>query len=186
MSGETPPRTSLWGGLGSLWNSVVKTTLDTIDGFQDRITEIDSQITSQLRGTPVRQFDESLLPILENSSTYLDQPTSPTYSSYLNSFDVDSHVDEITLFCDHSPTLRRIHSRLVPSAFSNRVFWSRLFFKLEQRENAKKKSQELLELVAEAGKPPKMDALTDAPIELTEEELAELEQLAEEGAADWE
>jgi hypothetical protein len=188
MAAEEGPRRSLWGGFSSVLKSVIDTTLNAVDNLQDKITDLESQVMGG-NSSPKKQFDESLLPILENSSTYLDQPTSLAYPPYLDLFDVDAHSEDISLFCDHSPTLRRIRSRLVPSAFSDRVFWSRLFFKLEQKDAAKKKSQQLLELVVEDGGKTAADPAGDAAIDLTEDELAELERLVEadaDGQNDWE
>jgi hypothetical protein len=188
MAAEEAPGRSIWGGFTSVFKSVIDTTLGAVDNLQDKITALESQLTSK-NSPPKKQFDNSLLPILENSSTYLDQPTSLSYPPYLESFDMDAHSEDISLFCDHSPTLRRIHSRLVPSAFPDRVFWSRLFFKLEQKDAAKKKSQQLLELVVEDNGKAAAETPGDAPIDLTEAELAELERLVEgdaDGPNDWE
>jgi hypothetical protein len=183
MSGDEPR--SLWGGLGSLVKSAVTTTLNAVDALQDRITAFDAQ-TSKPSPPPEKAFDESLLPILENPMTYLDEPMSPLYQSYLSSFDLDAHEEETTLFCDRSPTLRRLRSRLVPSALPARVFWSRLFFKLEQRDAAKKKSQQLLELVDEDSRKATTDALAGGSVQLTDAELEELERLADELPDEWE
>jgi hypothetical protein len=166
-------RPSFWGGLGSLLNSVVEKTLGVVDGLQDQITALDEKIQTRMAAPgPKKNFDESLLSILENPSTYLDPPTAASFQPFADAFDLDSHVDDISLFCDHSPTLRRIHSRLVPSALTEQNFWCRLFFRLGQRDEAKQMSQKLLEHVA-TEEPQR----ADGQIELTAEELEALAEL---------
>jgi hypothetical protein len=100
---------------------------------------------------------------------------------------MNAHSEDISLFRDKSPILRRIHSRLVPSAFPDRVFWSRLFFKLEQRDEARRKSQELLDHVTPVGDKAAAD---DADDRSDGGGLAELEKLTEDGSDglpnDWE
>jgi hypothetical protein len=153
--------------------SVVEKTLGMVDGLQDQITALDEKIETRMAApAPAKHFDESLLPILENPSTYLDPPTAAPFQLFSDAFDLDSHVDDISLFCDHSPTLRRIHSRLVPSALAEITFWCRLFFKLEQRDEAKRMGQKLLEHITTEELPQ-----SDGQVELTAEELKVLAEL---------
>lgn len=140
----------LWSGIGSFLSSVKQKTLDIVDNLQDHITDIDGQllqpqapVDSQDKKDSKKEFDKKLLPTLENVSTYIDEPTQTEFQDYLNIFNVDDHKEDIELFMENSPNLRRIHSRLVPSAFPENVFWCRLFFKLEMKEKAKKVSEEL-------------------------------------------
>jgi hypothetical protein len=160
---------ALWSGLGSAFASVKDKTLNLVDSVQDQIEE---HIAAP--PPPKPDFDRSLLPILETPATYLDEPTLPAFRSYSDSFDLSTRTDDITTFYDNSPNLRRLHARLVPSAVSEAAFWSRLFFKLEQKETARKMSQDLMQhLKSEETKP----APDEAAIELTPEELEALEHI---------
>ena len=141
----------LWNGIGSFLSSVKQKTLDIVDNIQDQITDFDDKLhqpeqkleTPSTPPPPPKEFDKKLLPILENASTYIEEPTQTEFQDYSKSFKVEDHKDDIELYTENSPNLRRIHSRLVPSAFSEQTFWCRLFFKLEMKEKAKKVSEEL-------------------------------------------
>ncbi|OHT17033.1 hypothetical protein TRFO_12733 [Tritrichomonas foetus] len=183
----------LWSGIGSFFSSVTQKTLKIVDNLQDQITELDEKLVQQqTQPPPKKEFDKKLLPILENATTYIDEPSQSEYQEFLKSFTISAHKEEIDLFTENSPNLRRIHSRLVPSAFSEDVFWCRLFFKLEMKEKAKKVSEELkTALSAESSPvkaPPPVNTKIDIPaedIELTPEELEELDKLDAENDEDW-
>jgi hypothetical protein len=148
--------------------------LEIVDNLQDQITAFDAELDVAKTDAPLPVFDESLVPVIENSSTYIEEPGTPAYHKYLESFDLDVHLPEIGLFCEKSANLRRIHSRLVPTAIQERTFWCRLFFRIEQKQQAKKMSQHLIDHL-------KMDEENVEDVELTAEELEELEKLENEG-----
>lgn len=177
----------VWGGISSLWSTVKQKTLDIVDDLQDQITALDEQVSQSQTPPPKKEFDRALLPILENASTYIEESTDPNFKDFLESFSVDEHQPDITLFCDNSPNLRRIRARLVPSAIEERVFWSRLFFKLQQREKSKNAQNEKEEhkKVSENANDTNLEDF-EQNLELTPEELAELEKLGENGEEDWE
>jgi hypothetical protein len=167
---------SLWSGLGTFLSTAKDKTLNIVDSVQTRIEDV---IASP--PPPKAEFDRSILPILETPSTYLDEPTLPAFRSYCESFDLSKKADEIAIFYDNSPNLKRLHARLVPAAISEIDFWSRLFFKLEQKQMTKKMSQDLMShLKSEEEK----TAVDDPMIELTPEELEVLEHM-EAGNEDW-
>jgi hypothetical protein len=173
---------SLWSGIGSVWSSVKETTLNMVDSLQDQITSLDGDLAVDSAPPPKPDFDRSILPILETPSTYLDEPAVPAFKLYRDTFDLASKTEYISLFYDNSPNLRRIHARLVPSAVPETVFWCRLFFKLDQKEAAKRMSQELIDhLKTEEAK----GVVEPEVIDLTPEELEALEKLENAGSDGW-
>lgn len=166
---------SLWGGIGRAWTSVKKKTLDIVDNIQDKITELDQDLEAKPLPPPRKLFDRTVLPILENASTYIDEPMSSGFSAFSESFVLEDHREDILLFSDNSPNLRRIYSRLVPSVLTEEVFWCRLFYKIDQRESAKKMSKELQEHLKT--EETKEEDTSNLGLDLTPEELAELEKM---------
>ena len=162
------PTKRMWGGIGSFLSSVKDKTLKLVDDLQDRITEFDESM-EKIAQKPKKEFDPNLLPILENAATYLDEPTNESYHSFYETFDLQTKQEDISLFQENCPNLRRIYSRLVPSAFSEKDFWARLFFKLELREESQKSNEE--------PKENNNKQTIDENFGLSNEELAELEAM---------
>ena len=133
-------------GIGTFFSNFKDKTLNFVDSLQDQITAIDQSLdlkTDHNQNTKI--FDKSLIPIIENVTTYIEEPNNSNYKEYLNNFDVELKSEEIHLFNKNSLSLSRIYSRLVPSAFTEKVFWSRLFFKIEQFYENKNKIENNLE-----------------------------------------
>ena len=179
---EENNKQSLWKGFGSFLTSVKDKTLKLVDEIQDKITELDESFSKNDEKEQI-EFDTSLLPIIENSLTYIEEPINKEYKTFLDEFDLESKNEEIKLFMENSPNLRRIHSRLISPTFTEKEFWSRLFYKLKQRDEAQKISDKLNTTISQDDSNDEIESLG-----LTKEELEELEnmEIDDEDLKDWE
>lgn len=194
----------LWSGLGSFLTSVKQKTLDMVDNIQDQITELDDRITkSHSKSIEMfldsnKNFDKTLIPIIENPSTYIELPTQADFTSFYESFELSDYTETIKFIQDNSSKLSQIFQGIVPNTISEKEFWSRLFSKIEMKRKAKMISEELKQHLSAHNSPIKMprksqlssDDLIDKnedgkqnemnqeeKIELTAEELVELSKL---------
>ena len=179
---ENQNQKSIWKGFGNFISSVKDKTLKFVDDLQDKITEFDESMEKKAH-KPKKEFDPSLLPILENATTYLEEPINNSYPSFLEKFEISSKQKDIELFIENCPNLKRIYSRLVPSSFSEKDFWARLFFKLQLREEAQRVSEELQTSISESAN----NSTVADELGLSNEEIAELEamQLDDDDENDW-
>lgn len=127
---------SIWSGFGNALNSVKQTTLNFMDNLQEKIISIDSEMESNNDKNlkKQKQFNPSVLPIIENATTYLNEPSDSSYQLFLRNFSKEDYQEDIDLFKIHSTGLQIIYSRLVPSSMSDQIFWARLFFVLSQNK----------------------------------------------------
>jgi len=172
--------TKFFSGIGSFFSSVKEKTLNFVDDLQDQIEEAEQKTEDII---PEKVFDTSLLPIIENAATYIDEPTNPLYQDFLNSFNSETKVTDTQLFFDNCPNLRRMYSRLVPGSITENIFWARLFFKLKMREEAQKASSAIKDSLVRIENDNEIDL--DSNIELTKEEIEELEKMAMGSDEDW-
>ena len=186
---------NLWYGIGSAWKTVKNTTLNFVDSLQDQIMALDAQmearnqnsqpINNSIECTTKKNVDPIIIPILENPTIYLTEPNDHRYFDYLSNFELAFYQEDILLFLDNSSNLRRIHSRLVPSALEEKIFWARLFYKLENN-NEESFNENLSQNLSESQKNNDSQntnisnnniIINSNEIELTPEELAELDKL---------
>lgn len=174
QSVESSPVKRLWGGLSSIVSNMKDKTLEFVDNLQDKIMDLDAQVQKSTENED-KDFDKTLLPILENASTYLIEPSEENYKQYESMFIYEEKKSEINSFLRNSQNLKHIHDRLVPSKISENVFWARLFYKLQSRSSPVKPT------IQHDADPLDDDDLEgiDLDQEMTPEELEELKRIEE-------
>ena len=161
---------SVFSGFGRFILSVTQKSLEVVDGIQDKVEKLDSN------NAPKKEFDQKQLAVINNVSTYIDEPSDPSYKKYEETFNVDDYKAEIELIKENSIVLNRNYEKLVPDIMNDKVFWCRVFYKVELNEKRENERDELIKKLEN-------DNNDD---ELTEEELKVLENIcSDEDWGDW-
>lgn len=98
---------------------------------------------------PLDNWDAELRKIKIEHGTFCHEPEGPPelYESWLESFHLQSHSDEVSQIMANNPETRQIYSKLVPAAISNIEFWQRYFYRVHQLKEKEARRAELVKRV---------------------------------------
>ncbi|KAL1478486.1 hypothetical protein MTO96_035016 [Rhipicephalus appendiculatus] len=144
MDGENSVTTKAKEGLTSLIGSISEALSPTWDPADDELSVIhDNEVH------PVDRWQACLHSILVDRNTYCHEPDSPpeVYESWLETFNMEDHKDEIADILLNYSEVQRLYDELVPGAVSHEEFWQRYFFRAFQLWQAE---EELVNSVQES------------------------------------
>ena len=112
-------------------------------GSKDDETEVLNESKDQegKRVIHTTRFEAQLHVIHTRIENFLEDPNSPEYSHWKESFDVDKKTDQIAMDLDRYRDLRLSMERLVPDQASYQDFWTRYYFlrQIIEEEEARRK-----------------------------------------------
>ncbi|XP_075560523.1 BSD domain-containing protein 1-like isoform X2 [Dermacentor variabilis] len=144
LDGENSVTTKAKEGLTSLIGSISEALSPTWDPADDELSIIhDNEVH------PVDRWQACLHSILVDRNTYCHEPDSPpeVYESWLETFHMSDHKDEIADILLNYSEVQRLYNELVPGAVSHEEFWQRYFFRAFQLWQAE---EELVNSVQES------------------------------------
>uniref|UniRef100_A0A224Z0E7 Synapse-associated protein n=1 Tax=Rhipicephalus zambeziensis TaxID=60191 RepID=A0A224Z0E7_9ACAR len=144
LDGENSVTTKAKEGLTSLIGSISEALSPTWDPADDELSVIhDNEVH------PVDRWQACLHSILVDRNTYCHEPDSPpeVYESWLETFNMEDHKDEIADILLNYSEVQRLYDELVPGAVSHEEFWQRYFFRAFQLWQAE---EELVNSVQES------------------------------------
>uniref|UniRef100_A0A224Z0E3 Synapse-associated protein n=1 Tax=Rhipicephalus zambeziensis TaxID=60191 RepID=A0A224Z0E3_9ACAR len=144
LDGENSVTTKAKEGLTSLIGSISEALSPTWDPADDELSVIhDNEVH------PVDRWQACLHSILVDRNTYCHEPDSPpeVYESWLETFNMEEHKDEIADILLNYSEVQRLYDELVPGAVSHEEFWQRYFFRAFQLWQAE---EELVNSVQES------------------------------------
>ncbi|XP_065300922.1 BSD domain-containing protein 1-like isoform X2 [Dermacentor albipictus] len=144
LDGESSVTTKAKEGLTSLIGSISEALSPTWDPADDELSIIhDNEVH------PVDRWQACLHSILVDRNTYCHEPDSPpeVYESWLETFHMSDHKDEIADILLNYSEVQRLYDELVPGAVSHEEFWQRYFFRAFQLWQAE---EELVNSVQES------------------------------------
>nr|XP_037270979.1 BSD domain-containing protein 1-like isoform X2 [Rhipicephalus microplus] len=144
LDGENSVTSKAKEGLTSLIGSISEALSPTWDPADDELSVIhDNEVH------PVDRWQACLHSILVDRNTYCHEPDSPpeVYESWLETFNMEDHKDEIADILLNYSEVQRLYDELVPGAVPHEEFWQRYFFRAFQLWQAE---EELLNSVQES------------------------------------
>ncbi|KAB7494266.1 BSD domain-containing protein 1 [Armadillidium nasatum] len=133
----------------------------SVSGFLNHVAEVftpspdddDQEAIMILNQQPVTldRLQAAKFSFCSNPSNFLKEPENEKhYESWLQSFNIESHENELAPLLADNDVLRKSYSALVPSQLSHIVFWHKYFYEMEQLEKAEEKRQEMKKRAQEA------------------------------------
>ncbi|KAH6921906.1 hypothetical protein HPB50_006451 [Hyalomma asiaticum] len=144
LDGENSVTSKAREGITSLIGSISEVLSPTWDPADDELSVIhDNEVH------PVDRWQACLHSILVDRNTYCHEPDTPpeVYESWLETFNMNDHKDEIADILLNYSEVQRLYDELVPGAVSHEEFWQRYFFRAFQLWQAE---EELVNSVQES------------------------------------
>jgi len=100
---------------------------DTSNVLQDKITALK---TTPPNKRASKMAASRLARLQQDQNTYCNSLLGdPEYQTWLATFDLSTHTEDITALLSTTESVRQLHTQLVPTIVAYRDFWSRYFFR---------------------------------------------------------